>query len=169
MLLYTLALTVMLPAAHGHRTAEEHDAVAEAARPDTEASYERAPPSGFDRFFALSLGDVDPRVESAWIPTMLATLFLPFGALWMPLLLLDNRPELTGDVVTSFAVPYASTYVGMVLTSWTCVGIPISWIAGSIATTNATLAAWDRAYKGNPIGGERHAPVPAPRGDGMAY
>jgi hypothetical protein len=106
-----------------------------------------------DRFFPFNIDGVDKRVDDAFLLTLIGEMCLPFGGLWMPLLVMKDAPEINTDIIISWLVPVLVTYAGVVLTSWTVVcWIPV-WIVGGWVTTNATLKAYDRALKGKSIGG----------------
>ncbi|MCC7074228.1 MAG: hypothetical protein IT383_23160 [Deltaproteobacteria bacterium] len=92
---------------------------------------------------------------------------LPLGGLWAPLVLYpsEGRPELGTDQLLSYLIPVAITW-GAVVGIWVvvaipsiiipfcglggCVGCPIG-LAGWYLSNNASMNAWDRAYKGKPI------------------
>lgn len=91
----------------------------------------------------------------------------PFGGLVAPLLLYpsEGRPELASDQLVSYLVPFAATIavaIAFSVAAWVpafffppcgligCLGCPIG-VAGWWVTNNASMNAWDRAYKGHPI------------------
>lgn len=94
---------------------------------------------------------------------------LPLGGLWAPLILYptEGRPELASDQLLSYLIPFAITW-GAAMGVWVvalvpsfffppcgflgCLGCPIG-LAGWWVSNNASMNAWDRAYKGKPITG----------------
>lgn len=101
---------------------------------------------------------------------------LPLGGLWAPLLLYpsEGRPELGSDQLLSYLIPFAATWVA-VMAIWVaaiipsfvipfcgfigCLGCPVA-IAGWWVSNNASMNAWDRAYKGKSIAGLPPDPHP---------
>lgn len=92
---------------------------------------------------------------------------LPLGGLWAPLLLYPTagRPELGTDQLISYLIPMAITWgavVGFSVVAWVpafffppcgligCLGCPLG-LAGWWVSNNASMNAWDRAYKGRPL------------------
>lgn len=98
---------------------------------------------------------------------------LPFGGLLAPLILYpsEGRPELASDQLVSYLVPFVALIVlGLGVNvpgfffppCWFlgCLFCPVG-IAGWWVTNNASMNAWDRAYKGKPIAGLPPDPHPA--------
>jgi len=118
--------------------------------------------SFFTQYFPFGLNSqLTQSVDDIVVPTYLINL-IPAGGFWGPLLFLDDRPEMTGDIALAYFVPASIAiawglgwgFTGAVLGAFTggicglisCIGclsiIPYCWIAPT-----ASLNAWDWAYK----------------------
>lgn len=100
-------------------------------------------PGFFERYFPFSLNrNLTPEVDDIVLVTILFNIFLPFGALWGPLVLLDDPPRLDSDIALAYVVPglLVTTALSLILCPAFC--ITYYW-----NTPVAVLNAWDRAYK----------------------
>ncbi len=112
------------------------------------------------RFFPFSVneGAAEPVKDNLFMVHLLGC--LPLGGLWAPLVLYpsEGRPELGTDQMISYLIPFAITWgaiVAIMIPSFIipfigCVGCPVG-VAGWYLSNNASMNAWDRAYKGKPI------------------
>lgn len=117
--------------------------------------------SFFTQYFPFAPNsELTEAVDDIVVPTFLINL-IPAGGFWGPLLFLDDRPEMTGDIALAYFVP-AATSIAISIGFWGigtvmgfvfppcgligCLGcvsiIPYCWIAPT-----ASLNAWDWAYK----------------------
>lgn len=115
--------------------------------------------------FTLNDGAAEPVDKNFILVHVLGC--LPLGGLWAPLLLYpsEGRPELGSDQLLSYLIPFAATWVA-VMAVWAaalipsfffppcgfigCIGCPVG-LAGWWVSNNASMNAWDRAYKGKSI------------------
>ncbi|MBI1944094.1 MAG: hypothetical protein HYS27_00275 [Deltaproteobacteria bacterium] len=120
-----------------------------------------------ERYFPFGINDgaAEPVQKNFMFVHLLGC--LPLGGLWAPLLLYpsEGRPELGSDQLISYLIPFAITW-GAVVGIWVvavipsiiipfcgfigCIGCPIG-VAGWWVSNNASMNAWDRAYKGKSI------------------
>lgn len=127
-----------------------------------------------ERYFPFSVNDgaAEPVEKNIFMVHLLGC--LPLGGLWAPLLLYpsEGRPELGTDQLISYLIPMAITW-GAVVAIWVavaipsfiipfcwfvgCVGCPVG-VAGWYLSNNASMNAWDRAYKGKPISARGRKP-----------
>lgn len=115
--------------------------------------------------FGINDGAAEPVQKNFMFVHLLGC--LPLGGLWAPLLLYpsEGRPELGTDQLISYLIPFAITWGAAVAISvsfsvvaiivWPCsfcglIACPIG-LAGWWVSNNASMNAWDRAYKGHPI------------------
>jgi len=118
-------------------------------------------PGWFGKYFPWSVNDdLDESVDDIVVPTYLINI-LPIGGFWGPLLFLDDRPDMSGDVALAYFIPFAAgaaIWVGANIVGWgsamvcppmgliSCIGlvgcVPMCWNAPT-----ASLNAWDHAYK----------------------
>jgi hypothetical protein len=119
------------------------------------------------RFFPFSVneGAAKPVADNVVLVHVLGC--LPFGGLWAPLVVYpsEGKPQLASDQLISWLVPFGITIGAVFLINaifWIpsfifppcallgCISLPVG-IAGWWVSNNASMNAWDRAYKGRPI------------------
>lgn len=144
------------------KPAEKSGAVKKAAPKAKEMDFmERYAP------FGINDGAAEPVQKNFMFVHLLGC--LPLGGLWAPLLLYpsEGRPELGSDQLISYLIPFAITWGAVVafsMVAWVpaiffppcgllgCLGCPVG-LAGWWVSNNASMNAWDRAYKGRSIAG----------------